>query len=57
VALVEAGGVGGAAGGFSVDGRVVQVRQHVLELPEGVFEDWLALAQAREDALDKVSRT
>ena len=56
VELVEAGGAGGAAGGFSVDGRVVQVRQYVLELPEGVFEDWLAMAQAQEDALDKVSR-
>lgn len=57
VELVEAGGAGGTAGGFSVDGRVVQVRQYVMELPEGVFEDWLAMAQPREDALDKVSRT
>jgi hypothetical protein len=55
VELVEAGGAGGAAGGFSVDGRVVQVRQHVLELPESVFEDWLAMAQPGEDALSKVS--
>ena len=56
--LAEAGGAGGAAGGFSVDGRVVQVRQYVMELPESVFEDWLAMAQSgEEDALDKVSRT
>ena len=56
VELVGAGGLGGGAGGFSVDGRVVQVRQHVLELPEGVFEDWLAMAQPGEDALSKVLR-
>jgi hypothetical protein len=43
----------GGVTGFSVGGRVVEVRQHVMELPREALSEWLALPQPQRDAINE----
>ena len=52
VRIVE--GAGGRTA-FSVGGRVVEVRQYVMELPHEAIESWLALPKPQRDAIDEAA--
>lgn len=54
VELVETEG-GGT--GFAVGGKVVEVRQHIMELPADLFDEWLALPEPPRDAIDEASES
>jgi hypothetical protein len=47
----------GGGTGFSVDGRVVQVRQFVMELPLKAIEEWLALPGQQRDVIDEAGES
>ena len=38
-------------------GKVVEVRQHIMELPATVFDEWLALPEPPRDAIDEAAET
>ena len=48
---------GGKISGFSIDGKVVEVRQYLMEVPLSIFSDWLAMVERRRDAIDEASDT
>ena len=54
VEIVE---IEGGGTGFSVGGKVVEVRQHIIELPVTVFDEWLALPEPPRDAIDEAAET
>jgi hypothetical protein len=47
----------GGGTGFSVDGRVVEVRQHVMEVPRAALDEWLALPRLQRDAIDEAAES
>ena len=50
-------GCKGGGTGFSVDGRVVEVRQYVMEVPEEVFDSWQSQPAPLRDAVDEASES
>jgi hypothetical protein len=54
VRIVE--GAGGRTA-FSVGGRVVEVRQYVMELPREAIDAWLALPKPQRDAIDEAAES
>ena len=47
----------GGGSGFSIDGRVVEVRQHVMEVPREALDEWLALPDLQRDAIDEAAES
>ena len=47
----------GGGTGFSIDGKVVEVRQHVMEMPEAVLGAWLKAPAQPRDAIDEASES
>jgi hypothetical protein len=47
----------GGGTGFSVDGKVVEVRQYVLELPRQAIDEWLALPGLQRDVIDEATES
>ena len=43
--------------GFFVDGKVIDVRQYLLELPSTVFDDWLAMDEMPRDDIDEAAES
>jgi hypothetical protein len=54
LAIVDTAG-GGT--GFSFDGKVVEVRQYLMELPKEVFDTWLTDGVQGRDAIDEASES
>jgi hypothetical protein len=50
-------GCKGGGTGFSVDGRAVEVRQYVMEMPEAVFDSWQSQPAPLRDAIDEASES
>jgi hypothetical protein len=40
-----------------VDGRAVEVRQYVMEMPEAVFDSWQSQPAPLRDAIDEASES
>jgi hypothetical protein len=38
-------------------GRVVEVRQHVMEVPRVALDEWLALPDLQRDAIDEAAES